>query len=167
MLDDYSLRLLAEIGIDVYVPRAQAGNSTPVQAAPAAISPRAPVALASATAATPEATAFADVLILGASSSHGRLCEELLRSVRMARLSAAMGDPGQADAIARARGLLVLGEQLARSLGADMPAQRQNEITWIVSHDPDTLARSADAKRALWGEIKRLSRSQAARPHAA
>ena len=111
--------------------------------------------------------ARAEFLILGAIDSQKRLCVELLRSLRMARLNAALVDTSQTDAIAQARGLLVLGQPLARSLGADMPAQRQNEIIWIVSHDPDTLAKNANAKRALWGEIKRLSRSQANRPHGA
>ena len=167
MLDDYSLRLLAEIGIDVYVPRADVEKHNSVQAAPAAVQSPASSAGATAAVASAAAPAFAEYLILGAVESQSRLCGELLRSLRMAGLNAAAVDLGRADAIAKARGLVVLGESLARSLGADMPAQRQNEITWIVSHAPDTLARNADAKRALWGEIKRLSRSQAMRPRGA
>ncbi len=167
MLDDYSLRLLAEIGIDVYEPRAVVEQHASMPSISAAGSPSAATPPAREKSETAGAPALADYLILGAIDSQKRLCAELLRSLRMARLNAAIVDASQADAIAQARGLLVLGESLARTLGADMPAQRQNEITWIVSDDPDTLAKNADAKRALWGEIKRLSRSQAIRPHGA
>ena len=165
MLDDYSLRLLAEIGIDVYVPRAAAEPVLSVRSVSAASIPKPPAAPAIKESVTAAGPATAEFLILGAIESQKRLCAELLRGLRMAKLDAALVDARQADAIGQARGLLVLGESLARSLGADMPAQRQNEISWIVSHDPATLAKNADAKRALWGEIKRLSRSQANRTH--
>ncbi|MCB1571249.1 MAG: hypothetical protein KDI72_09475, partial [Xanthomonadales bacterium] len=56
------------------------------------------------------------------------------------------------------RGLIVLGERLARELGAALPAQRQNEIAWVVAAAATTLAGDAAAKQALWGEIKRLAR---------
>ena len=167
MLDDYSLRLLTEMGIDVYVPRAVAEHVLPVQSASTASIPPPPTAVAVKEADSVGAPATAEFLILGATDSQKRLCAELLRSLRMAKLNAALVDASRAEAIGQARGLLVLGESLARTLGADMPAQRQNEITWIVSDDPDTLARNAAAKRALWGEIKRLSRSPANRPYGA
>ena len=167
MLDDYSLRLLMEMGIDVYLPRPVVEHHVSVQSVSAASISSAPMASAIRESVTAGVPARAEFLILGAIDSQKRLCVELLRSLRMARLNAALVDASQTDAIAQARGLLVLGQPLARSLGADMPAQRQNEIIWIVSHDPDTLAKNADAKRALWGEIKRLSRSQANRPHGA
>ena len=167
MLDDYSLRLLTEMGIDVYVPRTQIDQNAPMQSASVTITSSPATAPAKMESGTAGAPAHPEFLILGAVESQNRLCLELLRSLRMAKLDAALVDASQADAIAQARGLLVLGESLARSLGAEMPAQRQNEITWIVSDDPDTLAKNAGAKRALWGEIKRLSRSQAIRPHGA
>lgn len=159
MLDDYSLRLLAEIGVDVYVPRdpssrapedAKASNSGAENTA------HADKAQGRQRGAEPKA----DVLILCEDRSQQRLLADLLRSLRACRLDAMLGEPGNTDSVAAASSLIVLGESLARSMGADMPAQRQNEISWIVSHEPAALARNADAKRALWGEIKRLSRSQ-------
>lgn len=157
MLDEYSLRLLGEIGVDVYVPRTQSVESVP--SAPEAPSP------AGVKAATEKnvAAMHADVLILCADQSHERLLADLLRSLRMSRLDAMLASPAQSELIAAARSLIVLGKSLARSLGAEMPAQRQNEISWIVSDEPVALAPSAAAKRALWGEIKRLARSQSQR----
>jgi hypothetical protein len=162
MLDDYSLRLLAEIGVDMYLPREAAAIVAGGDQMPSAGPQAAP---ASAAIELPKPTAqSSDLMILCNQGDHDRLLADLLRGVRMAGLDAAMADAGQAASIAHARGLLVLGESLARSLGAEMPAQRQNEIAWIVTHEPKALAQSAEAKRALWGEIKRLSRAQRARP---
>lgn len=156
MLDDYSLCLLAEIGIDVYVPRAQAADPAdkPIAQAPVP-SERMP---------RMDASPPANFLIVCARDQDSRLPGDLLRGLRMAGLDAAITNAGQVGTIAAARGLLILGESLARSLGAEVPAQRQNEIAWVVSHEPAVLAQSAAAKRALWGEIKRLSRAQALRP---
>lgn len=169
MLDDYSLRLLAEMGIDVYVPRAELAGL--------ALQPRVEVPVRSDLPAGPVTTALAaergqrmdaaaatDFLIVCPRERDSRLPDDLLRALRMAGVDAAIAEVGQVGIIAAACGLLILGESLARALGADMPAQRQNEIAWIVTNEPDVLAQSAAAKRALWGEIKRLSRAQAQRP---
>ncbi|HET9031366.1 MAG TPA: hypothetical protein VFN25_00535 [Dokdonella sp.] len=163
MLDDYSLRLLTEIGVDVYVPRGEVAEEAPPASASIAAQPTSG-RTDRASSEQSAAVTHADVLLLCAEQSHPRLLADLLRSLRMSRLKAAIASSGQADSIEAARALIVLGESLARSLGADMPAQRQNAISWIVSHEPKALAQSADAKRALWGEIKRLSRSQVRRP---
>lgn len=168
MLDDYSLRLLAEIGIDVYVPRAEAAtvvdNTVVDVPARSDLSPGSGAG-ASAVAQAPQTkgVATAGFLIVCAQDRDSRLPADLLRCLRMAGLDAAIANGGQIESIAAAHGLLILGESLARTLGADMPAQRQNEIAWIVSNEPAVLAKSATAKRALWGEIKRLSRAQAQR----
>lgn len=168
MLDDYSLRLLAEIGIDVYVPRAEAAALArmPIADAPA----RSDVQPGSAAGAfavkrvpRTDAAATAGILIVCEQHRDSRLPADLLRCLRMAGLDAAIADAGQVESISAAHGLLILGESLARTLGADMPAQRQNEIAWVVSNEPAVLAQSATAKRALWGEIKRLARAQTQR----
>lgn len=169
MLDDYSLRLLAEIGIDVYVPRAEAVTvvDKPVADAPTRtdLAPGSAVGRSGAGRAPQKhAAATTGFLIVCARDRDSRLLGDLLRGLRMARLDAAIVDAGQVESIAAAHGLLILGESLARTLGAEMPAQRQNEIAWIVSNEPALLAQSATAKRALWGEIKRVSRAQAQRP---
>lgn len=169
MLDEYSLRLLAEIGIDVYVPRAEAAALAhlPIADAPARSdmqSGSAAVAHAVEQVLRTGSAATANFLIVCARDRDSRLPDDLLRCLRMAGLDAAIVGAGQIESIASAHGLLILGEALARSLGADMPAQRQNEVAWVVSSEPAVLAKSATAKRALWGEIKRLSRAQAQTP---
>ena len=162
MLDDYGLQLLAEMGVDVYVPRGEpVGTASPASVSIAV--EETPAAADSVSAERGTAVVHADVLILCAEQSQSRLLSDLLRSLRMSRLDAALASAEQSESIAAARSLIVLGESLARSLGAEMPAQRQNEIGWIVSHEPTALAQNADAKRALWGEIKRLARSQSRR----
>lgn len=161
MLDDYSLRLLAEIGIDVYVPRAVAAPALQPAAHPEDDKPQASVAAGNPVPPA-HATGTAPILVVVCSEvRHGRLLDDLLRGLRMARLDAAMADISRIEAIAVARGLLILGENLVRTLGAGIPAQRQNEMAWIISSEPAVLAGSAEAKRSLWGEIKRLSRAQA------
>ncbi len=168
MLDDYSLRLLAEIGIDVYVPRVEAAARADmtIEAAPLR-SDLLPGSAAGASAVVPapqtHAVATADFLIVCAQGRDSRLPVDLLRCLRMAGLDAAIADASQVESIAAAHGFLILGELLARTLGANMSAQRQNEIAWIVSDEPAALAKSATGKRALWGEIKRLSRAQSKR----
>ena len=162
MLDDYSLRLLAEIGIDVYVPRGTAAEMAKADDVHGA----APVSTASTQIEVPamaQRGGVAQVLILRSQAAGGRLEADLLRALRMARVEAELADVDQLADIAVAEGLIVLGESLARKIGAGLSAQRQNEITWIVAQEPDRLAGSADGKRALWGEFKRLARAQSGR----
>ena len=76
----------------------------------------------------------------------------------------------QAFAGLRARGLEVYRPERTTltadhnipTMGQDQPIRDQ-----VSRFQIDTLAKNANAKRALWGEIKRLSRSQANRPHGA
>ncbi len=162
MLDEYALRLLGEMGIDVYEPRSVA--TTVASSAPVALAgPTSERAIPKA-AETRDATApNAEVLILCEEGARPRLLADVLCSLRMSRLDAALASAKQIDAIAAAQALIVLGESLARSVGAEMPSQRQNAINWIISHEPNALAISADAKSALWGEIKRLARTPSRR----
>ena len=162
MLDDYSVRLLAEIGIDVYVPRVEvAGVANAPVVHPLGASRESPAIGQPTRELRTDAATPAPFLIVCAQDRDSRLLGDLLRGLRMARLDAAIADVGQLGIIAAAQGLLILGESLVRVLGADIPAQRQNEIAWIMSSEPGVLAQSAAAKRSLWGEIKRLSRAQA------
>jgi hypothetical protein len=155
MLDDYGLRLLAEMGIEVYLPRAD----TAARGADAALPAENP-SHAAPSAATPRAvrSAHGDIFLLGHESAAKTMLADLLRATRLLGLEVAPGDAKSADSLAHARGLIVLGETLARDLGASLPAQRQNAIDWVVVATPADLARSAAARRALWGEIKRLAR---------
>lgn len=153
MFDDYSLRLLAEIGVDVYVPRAASSRAVD---APAAATANAP-----AIAPVVSVDLRIIVAIVGTPSQRIKLLGQVGQALRFARVHAALTDAGDLDAIASMRGLVVLGDALARTLGSGLPTQRQGEIEWVIASEPDTLARSAAAKRALWGEIKRLSRALA------
>jgi hypothetical protein len=152
MLDEYGLRLLAEIGIDVYLPRAVAGGQPASHAPTNAQAPALPEA-----AIRHDSVAASAILIVGHESAPARFLTDLQRACRLAGLSARTGACG-VETIADARGLIVLGERLARDLGAAMPAQRQNEIAWVVAGAATTLVADAAAKQALWGEIKRLAR---------
>ena len=161
MLDEYGLQLLAEMGIDIYLPRvAHAGQSG--GEAPAAREPSSAAAATGAAHAPAARSASAAILILGHEAAPPRLLADLVRALRLLKLDAAPGELQAEASIAAARGLLVLGEALARQLGAGMPAQRQNEIAWVVTAVPAQLARNAAAKQALWGEIKRLARQSGA-----
>jgi len=152
MLDEYSLRLLAEIGVDVYLPRTAAPEAGHV-VAPADM-PRAQI--------VPDAKRVdrpIEVGIVSASSQRTKLLAHVGIALRFARIRSAVTDVDAVDTIASMHGVVVLGETLARTLGAQLPAQRQDGIEWVVAGEPDALACSAIAKRALWGEIKRLSRA--------
>jgi hypothetical protein len=151
MLDEYGLRLLAEIGVDVYAPRSAAApaGSVPAQSVAAGVF---------AGTEQPSAPVGTDVLILGSAGMASRMLDDLLRAFRMSGLRAGLSRAADDAALNEARNLVVLGESMARDLGAGMPAQRQNAIHWIVTSEPAALAASAAAKQGLWGEIKRLSR---------
>ena len=151
MLDEYGLRLLAEIGVDVYAPRPVANSAASVPE-PAASPVRVPAVQSSN-------STHVDVLILGSAGSASRMLEDLLRAFRSVKLRAELSSVVNAGNLADVRSLVVLGESLARTLGAEMPAQRHKEINWIFTSEPGVLVASATAKQGLWGEIKRLSRS--------
>lgn len=153
MFDDYSLRLLAEIGVDVYVPRTASARAVVGRAA----------ATACAQVIAPAVSANVQIIvaIVGTPSQRIKLLDQVGLALRFARVHAALTDAHDLDAIASMRGLVVLGDSLARTLGNGLPTQRQVDIEWVIASEPDMLARSAAAKRALWGEIKRLSRALA------
>jgi len=134
MLDDYGLRLLAEIGIDVYEPR-----TMPVAAAVPAPASRIVVACAPAV--------------------RTRFVDDIERALRAVGLQVQRHDGAAIEALSAAAAVVVLGGDLARALGAHLPAQRQRELEWVIVAEADVLARDAPAKRALWGEIKRVARA--------
>jgi hypothetical protein len=152
MLDEYGLRLLEEIGVDVYAPRQ-------ATVAPA-IAQEATVADPVRAIAKPLPNASrADVLILGFDESKSRLKDDLLRAFRSVQLRAELSSAVDTRGLFEARSLVVLGEPMARRLGADMPTGQHKAINWVITSDPSALALSASAKQGLWGEIKRLLRT--------
>ena len=146
MRDDYGLRLLAEMGIDVYVPKA----------APAA---------ASIAAAEPESPVAAAVILACVPGQRAKLVDQVERALRSAGFVARRHEGSSIEAGADVQAVVVLGGTLARALGAGLPAQRQAALDWVISADADALARDATGKRALWGEVKRLARTRAGASH--
>lgn len=146
MLDDYGLRLLAEIGVEVYVPRASAATNTDA-ASPSVV---------------PTANA-AGVAFVCPRDAGGRLRGHVLLALRAAGLRVLDGDDVDLAGDRGVVGVVVLDEARARALGAGLSAPRHAELEWVISGEPAVLARSAASKRALWGEIKRLARIMAAR----
>ncbi len=158
MFDDYGLRLLAEIGVDAYVPRGSAVQA-PAASAPAHADVAQPAEPAATVAdAVPPAVTPTRVVVVFGSAPSPRLSADLLRTLRAARLDAAIAEAGDLAALDAARAWIVFGESVARGLGAQLPAQRLRAVEWVVAAEPADVARSAAAKRALWGEIKRLTR---------
>ncbi|HEU4665575.1 MAG TPA: hypothetical protein VFS55_16215 [Dokdonella sp.] len=150
-MDDADLRRLAEIGIDVYVPResprvAGAAAAQPLARAPAAAASEAPVA-------------GGVVLLAGASGVRGdALLAGVTRALALARIDCVRIDAADEAVLATASALVAFGDARARAAGAALSAQRQREIGWVVTAEADLLAGDARAKRALWSELKRIVR---------
>ncbi|HEY0233086.1 MAG TPA: hypothetical protein VGC55_17695 [Dokdonella sp.] len=160
MLDEASRARLAEMGIDVYLPRVQparggseappAATDAPLRAADAAAPPM----------AMPGARAVHVLLLAEAGTTRAQaLLAEVARALKFARVEGAAAEATDETQLAAASGLVVFGDALVRKVGALLPAQRQREIGWIVSGELGALARDGRAKRALWSELKRLVRS--------
>lgn len=148
MHDEASLRRLEEMGIDVYLPRASLVAETPSSPANAG------------DAATTASSRRVDVLLLaGADATAEPLLAAVARTLAFARVAAAPARADDAAALAQARALVAFGEAQARAAGAALDAQRQAQIGWVVAADVAQLRGDALAKRALWGELKRIVRS--------
>ncbi|MEP7044297.1 MAG: hypothetical protein ABI843_14635 [Dokdonella sp.] len=158
MLDEASRARLAEMGIDVYLPRAQPGR--------AAAQPEPTQSQAASSSATSMQAPTARVLLLTeAPSARARaLAADVVRALKFARIEAAEAAAADAAGIAIASGLVLFGDALARKVGAVLPAQRQREIGWVVTDELALLARDVKGKRALWSELKRLVRELANKP---
>ncbi|HEY0179567.1 MAG TPA: hypothetical protein VGC30_08030 [Dokdonella sp.] len=148
MLDDASLTRLAEIGIDVYLPRGAPAAAIPAQ-------PRA----AAPDASAPTAARAAAVLIVAETSAARGPLDGVLRALRYAQVDGELAPAPDDTALAAARGLVIFGEARARRIGAGLPAPRQQQIAWVVAAEVAALAGDARAKRALWSELKRLVRA--------
>ena len=164
-MDDASLHRLAEIGIDVYLPRADHGAQA------AAIEPAAVIA-ATAEVADVAAPALASphglLLVAPAPTDAARaLRADIERALGFARVACRVLDAADEGVLAAAAALVVFGEAQARAVGALLPAQRQRELGWVVAGELAALAGDAVAKRALWSELRRAARALAARPAAA
>ncbi|MFC4819520.1 hypothetical protein ACFO6Q_04250, partial [Dokdonella ginsengisoli] len=87
------------------------------------------------------------------------LLADVARALRFARLDCTACEAPDEAALQEARAFVLFGEAQVRSLGARLPAQRQREVGWVVTGEAVALAGDAQAKRALWSELRRLVRA--------
>lgn len=150
---DASLHRLAEMEIDVYLPRGAfreyAGVSETIGdvAAPA----------------QPEPTeAVATVLFVDGSDLAARaLGKDLVRSLKFARIACVLADADVEGVLINAPAVVMIGESQARRAGALVPTPRQREIAWLVTGEPAMLRGNIQSRRALWSELKRIARGLA------
>ena len=153
MLDDARIRLLGEMGIDVYVPRSRPSAPGTNVAAPAS-------AAESATRVTRE-TAHARVALVARmqETSEKTLLAQVRRALAFARIESVIEDAVDiGPVIGDAPALVVFGKNLAREVGAALPADRVRQVHWISAADVASIVGNADAKRALWSELRRMIR---------
>lgn len=149
MLDERSLRQLAEMGIDVYLPRAAARGAEPVQQVAAA---------AASTDTVPAAPVTVLLVAEGPAANASRLLGDVRRALGFGRIDCRSFEASDDNVLDAARALVVFGQAQVRAVGARMPAQRQQAIDWVVAAEPAALAGNAVAKRALWSELRRMLR---------
>lgn len=155
MLDEASLARLAEMGIEVYLPRRR-GEAPRASAAPA--SPQDAVRAEAGGAAAPIPAGI--VLIACADAAKpADLLADVARALRFAHIDCARCDVPDDAMLEAARALVLFGDAQVRAVGARLSAQRQREIGWIVTGDAAVLAGDARAKRALWSELRRVMRT--------
>lgn len=149
MLDDGRLRLLGEMGIDVYVPRSRPTGLDADVAAPE-----------SATRIAHE-SAHARVALVARvhDSSEKTLLAQARRALAFARIDGVIGDTVDIRAVIDdAAGLVVFGKNLAREVGAALPSDRAQRVHWISAADVASIVGNAVAKRSLWSELRRMIR---------
>jgi hypothetical protein len=142
MLDEMSLARLAEMGVDVYVPRTRNDAASP------------------AAQALPVSRAGPRVALLARAS--GAAAKALVADVGRALRFARIGSDVEAKAgprMGESAGLVVFGDALAREAGAALPVERQKAVQWVAAADADTISGDPRAKRALWSELKRMARA--------
>ena len=155
MLDDAKLRLLGEMGIDVYVPRsARSVRGSTRGPAPANAAGSSPAGGLAGTRARVALVARAQ------QGSETALLAQVQRALGSAGLDGVIGEAaGPRDVIGDAFGLVVFGKALAREVGAALPADRAKHVHWISAADVASIVGNADAKRALWSELRRMIRA--------
>ncbi|MEO5624623.1 MAG: hypothetical protein ABIQ70_01280 [Dokdonella sp.] len=165
MRNEASLRRLAEMGVDVYLPRAsmRAADTGPLVVAEAPVmlastrprvSSQAPATDAKEFVSTSGVLLIADV----ESPVACRLLADVTRALRFAGIACKQVDASDESAIGATAGLVMFGDAQARAVGALLPANRQGEIGWVVGAGLAALAVDAHAKRALWSELRRMAR---------
>jgi hypothetical protein len=143
--NEASLRRLAQMDIDVFVPRG---------------SPPAPDREAQAAATRPRVA----LLARAGEASAAALLADVRRAFALAGLDGVLAERADPSRLAAADGLVVFGKSLAREAGAAVPVARAAEMPWIFAADLAAVAGDVAAKRALWSECRRLIRNIAPPP---
>ena len=159
MLDERSLRLLAEMGIDVYEPRLanlamQAPANVAVEPVSAGLQASAPSTIGN----------IREVLVIGASEGT-RWSRDLLAALKWLGVASRLCAADDRQSLRQAAGLVVLGEAHARNLSEGLDSTEQGRLHWVIGAPARELISSVEARRALWGELKRISRLLVTRPH--
>lgn len=155
-------RRLAEMGIERYVLRRSAQPGAAAANEPSAEHPAAAAATPRRSPAPTGSQTGAVLLIADAAGPHA-LIEDIGRGLDRLGVTWSRAATGDADTLITAAAFVVLGEPLARQVAASLPTDRLGACEWVIADPAADLARAAAAKRALWGELKRLARSLAAR----
>lgn len=163
MRDDASLRRLAEMGVDVYVPRRVGADPRSSAQVPASSAPG-PKATAAVEAGQATSDGV-DVLLLADAHTPAakKLLADVTRALAFAQVASAPAPASDATALASAAALVMFGAAQARAAGALLSAPRQGEMGWVVSGELAALVGDARAKRALWSELRRMLRGLASR----
>ncbi|HVT31791.1 MAG TPA: hypothetical protein VHE32_04055 [Rhodanobacteraceae bacterium] len=143
MRNEASLRRLAEMDIDVYVPRGNAPAPAGAPQGEGALPIRSRIALLAR--------------VDGASAK--TLLAHICRAFAFAGFEGVPEPHVDATRLAGADGLVVFGKALAREAGAAVPTDRAAAIPWIFAADIAAVAGNGAAKRALWSECRRLIRA--------
>jgi hypothetical protein len=144
MLDEASLRRLAEMGIDAYVPRAVAPQSAAGLPSPGRAQESAKIRV---------------LMLADTKAAPARmLTAQVHRALASAGVECTVAASAEQSALENSAGLVIFGETLARQAGALLPAARQQSMGWVAAADAASVARDAHAKRALWSELRRMLR---------
>lgn len=158
--DSLRLSRLSEMGIDVYLPR-QAHNATPPDADPSLAS-RGDAAATSVMemAEQPAAAVVPGVLLVAHAQTRREqvLLADVERALRLARIACRIVDGSDEATVREAAALVLFGQARARAVGAGLSAHRQGEVGWVVTVELADLAGDAQARRALWSELRRMLR---------
>jgi hypothetical protein len=148
MLDESSLRRLAEMGMDVYVLRSAAAEIPATDSSDRAETSRAP------------ARPLARVVLFAraeAPREKGMLAQ-VARALAFARIEAKIESAVEERQLGDAVGLVAFGAEFSRQAGRVLTSERQKTLQWITTGDIAETAPSAAAKRALWSELRRMIR---------
>jgi hypothetical protein len=155
MRDEASLARLEEMGFSVYVPRAT--RSAPVVPAPAK-------ALAASSASRAGVRARVVLLARDDTPAARALLANVRRALAFARIDSEVASAVEAGRIGDAKGLVAFGDAFVREAGVALPASRQAGLAWVATDDAAAIAGQPRAKRALWSELKRITRTLRAGP---